>query len=186
VIFKRLFDILLSISMLLLLAPILVCVGIAVRLDSEGPSLFRQVRVGRGGVEFHIYKFRSMVRNAPRLGGHSTALGDPRITRVGRFIRRTSIDELPQLINVLLGDMSFVGPRPDVPAQRSEYTEEQWCERHRVRPGITGLAQATLRSNASPEQRIELDLAYVRKCSFSLDCKILLSTVRQLIRAGSF
>lgn len=185
-ILKRLIDVLISGLALLALAPFLACVGLAVRVDSQGPSLFRQVRVGRDCVEFRLYKFRSMVRDAPSLGGHSTAVGDPRITRVGRFIRRTSIDELPQLFNVLIGDMSIVGPRPDVPAQRTEYVDEQWRERHRVRPGITGLAQSTLRSDATPEQRVELDLRYVRERSFLLDVKIVVATIRQLIRSGSF
>jgi lipopolysaccharide/colanic/teichoic acid biosynthesis glycosyltransferase len=186
VILKRFIDVIVAAIALLLLLPVLFCVGIAVRIDSPGPAIFRQVRIGRGCREFQIFKFRSMVRDAPRLGGHSTAMGDPRITRAGRFIRRTSLDELPQLLNVLIGDMSIVGPRPDVPAQRAEYTEEQWRERHTVRPGITGLAQATLRSNATPAQRLELDLRYVRERSMWLDIKIVLGTVRQLIRAGSF
>jgi len=106
--------------------------------------------------------------------------------RVGRFIRRTSLDELPQLINVLPGNMSFVGPRLDVPAQRAEYTEQQWRERHRVRPGLTGHVQATLHSEATPSQRPELDLRYVRDHSFWLDVKILLGTVRQLFWSRSF
>jgi lipopolysaccharide/colanic/teichoic acid biosynthesis glycosyltransferase len=183
---KRLIDILGALLALVLLLPVMLAVAIAVRVDSRGPALFKQVRVGRDCREFRIYKFRSMVPDAPRLGGHSTAVGDPRITRVGRFIRRTSLDELPQLINVLLGDMSIVGPRPDVPAQRPEYTEQQWRERHQVRPGVTGLAQATLRSEAAPSQRLELDLRYVREQSLWLDVKIVFGTVRQLFRSGSF
>lgn len=183
---KRLIDIFGALVALILLLPAMLVVAIVVRVDSRGPILFRQVRIGRDCREFRIYKFRSMVPDAPQLGGHSTAVGDPRITRVGRFIRRTSLDELPQLINVLLGDMSFVGPRPDVPAQRPEYTEQQWRERHLVRPGLTGLAQATLRSEAIPSQRLELDLRYVREHSFWLDIKIVLNTVRQLFRSGSF
>jgi lipopolysaccharide/colanic/teichoic acid biosynthesis glycosyltransferase len=183
---KRLIDIPGAGVALLLLLPAMLLVAIAVRVDSRGPILFRQVRIGRDFSEFRIYKFRSMVPDAPRLGGHSTSLGDPRITRVGRFIRRTSLDELPQLINVLLGDMSFVGPRPDVPAQRPEYSEEQWRERHLVRPGLTGLAQSTLRSEATPSERLEVDLRYVREHSLWLDVKIVLGTVRQLFRSGSF
>jgi lipopolysaccharide/colanic/teichoic acid biosynthesis glycosyltransferase len=186
VILKRLIDIAGAGLALLLLLPVLVCVGVAVRMDTPGPALFRQTRVGRDRVEFRIYKFRSMVRDAPRLGGHSTAVGDPRITRVGRFIRRTSLDELPQLVNVLFGDMSIIGPRPDVPAQRAEYSEQQWRERHMVRPGITGLAQATLRSDATPAQRLDLDLRYVRERSLWLDIKIVFDTMRQLFRSGSF
>lgn len=183
---KRSIDFVGAVVALLLLSPVLLIVAVAVRLDSPGPALFRQTRIGRGCAEFRIYKFRSMVPDAPRLGGHSTAFGDPRITRVGRFIRRTSLDELPQIFNVLFGDMSIVGPRPDVPAQRGDYTEEQWRERHQVRPGITGLAQSTLRSDATPSQRLELDLRYVREHSVWMDVKIVLGTVRQMIRSGSY
>jgi lipopolysaccharide/colanic/teichoic acid biosynthesis glycosyltransferase len=105
---------------------------------------------------------------------------------VGRFLRRTSLDELPQLFNVLKGDMSLVGPRPDVPAQRSLYTDEEWALRTSVRPGITGLAQATVRSAATQAERTALDLEYVRKASFWFDMKILLLTVRQVLGKGSF
>ena len=185
-ILKRLIDIFGATFALLVLLPVLICVAAAIRLDSRGPVLFRQVRIGRGCAEFRIYKFRSMVPDAPRLGGHSTQMNDPRITKVGRFIRRTSLDELPQLVNVLLGDMSIIGPRPDVAAQRAEYSEQQWRERHSVRPGITGLAQATLRSDATPAQRLELDLRYVREQSLWLDIKIVFGTMRQLFRSGSF
>lgn len=183
---KRSLDFTIAALALLVLVPILLAVAIAVRVDSRGPILFRQTRIGRHCAEFRIYKFRSMVPDAARLGGHSTSMDDPRITRIGRFIRRTSLDELPQLLNVLNGDMSIVGPRPDVPAQRSNYTAEQWQERHAVRPGITGLAQATLRSDATPIQRLELDLRYVREQSFWLDVKVVLWTVRQLVRSGSY
>jgi lipopolysaccharide/colanic/teichoic acid biosynthesis glycosyltransferase len=186
VILKRAIDIVGALVALIVFSPVLLAVAIAVRLNSKGPAIFRQTRVGRNCVEFRILKFRSMVADAPRLGGHSTAVGDPRITRVGHFIRRTSLDELPQLFNVLVGDMSLIGPRPDVPAQRAEYTEEQWSERHRLRPGLTGLAQATLRSNATAPQRLELDLRYVRERSFWLDVRIVFLTLKQVTRSGSF
>lgn len=185
-ILKRLIDIVGALVALVLLSPVLLVVAIAIRLDSRGPVFFRQKRIGRGCTEFSIFKFRSMVPNAPMLGGHSTAAGDPRITRVGRFIRRTSLDELPQLLNVLIGDMSLIGPRPDVPAQRAEYQEGQWRERHQLRPGITGLAQSTLRSDATPAQRLEMDLRYVRERSFFMDCKIVMNTLGQLVRSGSY
>ena len=133
-----------------------------------------------------MLKFRSMVVDAERVGGYSTAVGDPRITRMGHFIRRTSLDELPQLFNVLRGDMSWVGPRPDVPAQKGNYSDADWRARHRVRPGITGLAQATLRSAATPAQRLALDLEYVERASLLFDLKILLLTVRQVLGKGSY
>ncbi len=177
---KRLIDIALSLAALFLLSPILLATALAVALESGRPVLFRQVRIGRGGREFGMYKFRSMVKNAAALGSFQTAANDPRITRVGRFIRRTSIDELPQLLNVLKGDMSLVGPRPDVPAQRCLYTDAQFAERCAVRPGITGLAQALLRSSGTEADRLALDLRYVREQSLGLDLKIMGWTVKRL------
>jgi lipopolysaccharide/colanic/teichoic acid biosynthesis glycosyltransferase len=182
---KRLMDLVLSALALLLLGPVLLATAAAVALDSGLPVFFKQTRVGRGGRSFGMYKFRSMVRNAAALGPFNTAADDPRITRVGRFIRRTSLDELPQLLNVLVGDMSLVGPRPDVPLQRSLYSEADWALRCSVRPGITGLAQALLRSEGSEDQRRELDLRYVRECSPCLDLKILAWTVGRLTGKGS-
>jgi lipopolysaccharide/colanic/teichoic acid biosynthesis glycosyltransferase len=182
---KRALDLLLAGLALLVLSPVLALVAGAILFDSGAPVLFRQVRVGRGGREFPMYKFRSMVTDAASRGSYFTSDNDPRITRVGRFIRRTSLDELPQLLNVLKGDMSLVGPRPDVPAQRSLYTEWDWALRCSVRPGITGLAQATLRSSATPEQRLEMDLRYAREARVWLDLKIMLWTVRSLRRTRS-
>ena len=126
-----------------------------------------------------------MVKNAASLGPYFTAAGDPRITPVGRFIRRTSLDELPQLLNVLLGDMSLVGPRPDVPAQRSLYSDDQWAERCSVRPGITGMAQALLRSECTEAQRLEQDLRYVHEQNLWLDLKIMALTLKRLSGKGS-
>jgi lipopolysaccharide/colanic/teichoic acid biosynthesis glycosyltransferase len=182
---KRLVDIVLSLAALLVLSPLLLATAAAVALESGFPVLFRQVRVGQGGREFGMLKFRSMVKNAAAIGPYFTSGDDPRITRVGRFIRRTSLDELPQLLNVLKGDMSLVGPRPDVPAQRTLYRDADWAERCSVRPGITGLAQALVRSDATPEQRLELDLRYAREHSVWLDTKIMLWTVARLTGKGS-
>jgi lipopolysaccharide/colanic/teichoic acid biosynthesis glycosyltransferase len=182
---KRLFDIVVCGLLLVVIVPVLALIALAIRLDSAGPILFRQERVGRGGQPFQMLKFRSMVKDAPSLGPYFTKKGDPRITRAGAFLRRTSLDELPQLINVLTGDMSLVGPRPDVPAQRQLYTAQEWEKRHRVRPGITGLAQATVRSSAGEGQRKSLDLEYVDRESFLLDLWILLLTVKQVLFKGS-
>lgn len=182
---KRAMDLLLSLSALILLAPLLALTALAILLESGRPVLFAQVRLGLGGREFGMLKFRSMVRNAAAIGPYYTAAGDPRITRVGRFIRRTSIDELPQLLNVIKGDMSLVGPRPDVPAQRGLYTDEEWNLRCSVRPGITGLAQAALRSEGTQEQRLALDLRYASEQSCWLDLKIMLWTLRRLGGQGS-
>jgi len=181
---KKNFDLLVSLFLLVLIFPLLCAVALAVYLNDFGTVLFKQRRVGQQGGEFWLYKFRSMVINAEKLGGYSTQQGDTRITKVGRFIRKTSLDELPQLFNVLKGEMSLVGPRPDVPAQKSRYTEEEWQLRHSVRPGITGLAQATLRSAASEAERKQMDLYYAQNASFILDIKIMLMTVRQLLAKG--
>jgi lipopolysaccharide/colanic/teichoic acid biosynthesis glycosyltransferase len=182
---KRVLDVLVAAAALSVLSPVLALVAMAIVLETGLPVLFRQVRIGLGGREFRMYKFRSMVRNAAAVGPYYTSAADPRITRVGAFIRRTSLDELPQLFNVLAGDMSLVGPRPDVPAQRSLYTSEEWTQRCSVRPGITGLAQATLRSAATPEQRLALDLRYAREHSLWLDLRILAWTVARLAGKGA-
>ena len=182
---KRLLDVVLALAALALLAPVLVAVALAVMLESGRPVLFRQIRVGLGGREFDMVKFRSMVRDAATIGPYFTSDDDPRITRVGRFIRRTSLDEMPQLFNVLAGDMSLVGPRPDVPAQRNLYSDEQWAVRCSVRPGITGLAQARLRSSATPQERLDLDLRYAREHSLWLDLRILGWTLGRLSGKGA-
>ena len=182
---KRLLDILVAGTALLLLSPVLLATAAAVAIDSGFPVLFRQVRIGRDGRTFGMYKFRSMVKNAAAIGPFNTSANDPRITRVGRFIRRTSLDELPQLLNVLRGDMSVVGPRPDVPVQRSLYNDADWAARCSVRPGITGLAQVVLRSEGSEDERRELDLRYVREHSVWLDLKILVWTVGRLTGRGA-
>ena len=178
-------DIVLSLAALLALAPLLLGAALAIALETGFPVVFRQTRLGLNGREFGMYKFRSIVKNAAQMGPYFTTDKDPRITRVGRFIRRTSIDELPQLINVLKGDMSLVGPRPDVPVQRSLYTEADWAERCSVRPGITGLAQALYRSEATYEQRLNADLRYAREASIWLDLQILVLTIRRLRGAAS-
>ncbi len=183
---KRAFDILVSLIMLLFLSPVMLALTLWVMLDSDGGPFYRQQRVGIGGREFGILKFRSMVANADQIGGYSTVEGDHRITKAGAFLRKTSLDELPQLLNVLFGDMSLVGPRPNVPAQREQYTQEEWNKRNSVRPGITGLAQATVRSAATPEERTALDLDYVDKQSFTFDLKIILMTVLQVLGKGSY
>ena len=182
---KRVLDVALSTLALVALAPVMLAVAVAILLESGRPVFFRQVRVGLHGRAFGLYKFRSMVQDASRLGPHFTDAGDPRVTRVGRFIRRTSLDELPQLLNVLRGEMSLVGPRPDVPVQRSLYTEQDWAERCSVLPGITGLAQAALRSEATQEQRVALDLRYVREHDVWLDFRIMVQTVARLSGKGS-
>jgi len=182
---KRLLDTVLSTLALLGLFPLLLLTTLTIAAESGWPVLLRQTRLGLGGREFGMFKFRSMVQNAAALGPYFTASNDPRITRVGRFIRRTSIDELPQLFNVLLGDMSLVGPRPDVPVQRVLYTDADWQQRCSVRPGITGLAQVVIRSGGSEGERLALDLRYTREIGLWLDLKILWWTLGRLSGKGS-
>ena len=182
---KRMTDIIFSLTALVLLSPVLLLAALAVVWDSGLPVLFRQTRVGVDGREFGMFKFRSMVKNAATTGPYFTDTNDARITRVGRFIRRTSIDELPQIINVLQGDMSLVGPRPDVPVQKSLYTPDDWARRCSVRPGITGLAQVLIRSTGTPQNRLDLDLRYLDERSMLLDIKIIWLTLARLSGKGS-
>lgn len=183
---KRIFDLIISALVLLLLWPLFVVIAILIKIDSPGPVFFKQKRMGLYGQPYWMYKFRSMDTQAEKKGPYFTQENDPRITKTGRFIRKTSIDELPQLINVIKGEMSLVGPRPDVPAQKKDYTPEDWQKRLSVPPGITGLAQAVKRSSATGRQRLEYDLEYVDKASFLMDLKIILLTVKQvLFRKGT-
>ncbi len=192
---KRLFDILFSSLGLIVMFPILIFSAIATKLDSQGPALYRGKRIGRYGKPFRIYKFRTMVINAEELGGPSTANDDPRLTRVGKLIRKYKIDELPQLINVLIGDMSVIGPRPQVLEDVALYTEEE-KNILSVRPGMTDWASIKyhnegeiLRGSQDPDQayiekirpgKIKLELEYVRNHSFWIDLKILLKTIKTL------
>lgn len=182
---KRLIDLLGAVTALIVLVPVMAAAALAVRLDSPGPALYRQTRIGKDGRPFTLYKLRSMIVDSEVLGGYSTSRSDARVTQVGRFIRRTSIDELPQLFNVLRGEMSLVGPRPLVPAQEALHSAEQWHKRCSVQPGITGLAQARLRSEGTNEQRIALDLQYVAESSLFLDAWIILWTFKRLTGKGS-
>ena len=178
---KRGIDILGAGLGLVVLSPLLAAAALAILFSDGAPVLFRHQRVGRGGT-FGMWKFRTMVRDASNLGGYQTLENDPRITSVGRWLRRTSIDELPQLLNVLTGEMSLIGPRPDTPAQEELYAPEDWAERHQVRPGITGLAQVRHKAGDESVGRPALDVAYVRNRSFGLDLVILWGTVVNTLR----
>lgn len=177
---KRIFDVIFSfIGVFVLGIPMLV-VALLVKLDSPGPVLFKQERIGLGGKTFQILKFRSMRLNAEHTGsGVYSCKGDPRVTRIGRILRATSIDELPQFINILRGDMSFIGPRPPLtyhPWTVDQYTQEQFRMFH-VRPGITGWAQIHGRKCVEWNERIRMNVWYVDHMSLTLDIKILFSTV---------
>src|SRR5208283_4507611 len=184
---KRISDIVFSIIVLVILSPVAVLVAIAVLLESGRPVLFRQPRVGLRGRTFQIIKFRSMWRElTPPANQTWTADGDPRITRVGRFIRKFRLDEIPQLINVLLGDMSLVGPRPEQPdlARMLEQEVPYYDQRHSLRPGITGWAQVRCGYGASVQQsriKLEHDLFYIKHLSVMLDSVILFETAKVLL-----
>jgi lipopolysaccharide/colanic/teichoic acid biosynthesis glycosyltransferase len=179
---KRTLDIALASLGLVLGAPVLAGAVLAIRLESPGHPIYRQRRIGKDGRAFDLYKLRTMVHGAEHVGaGMAVNEGDPRITRVGAFLRRTSLDELPNLLNVLRGDMSMVGPRPTIPVQVDQYTERQ-RGRLRVRPGITGWAQVNGRASLPWSERIELDLWYVDHRSLALDLRILARTLAILLR----
>lgn len=181
---KRIIDIVGSVILLIIGFIPLLIVALIIKLESTGPALFKQKRLGLNGKEFEIYKFRSMVVGAEGKGsGVYSMKGDPRVTKVGKFIRATSIDELPQLINILKGDMSFIGPRPTLtyhPWKLDEYTIEQ-RRRFDVRPGVTGLAQINGRKEIAWDERIKYDVYYVDNLSSILDLKILLKTIQKVI-----
>ncbi|MBE2975900.1 sugar transferase [Priestia megaterium] len=185
---KRSIDIIGAVLGLLILLPIFLVVGIFIKIeDPKGPIFFKQVRVGKDGSEFYMYKFRSMVTDAEQKLAELLTLNqvsgpmfkmknDPRVTKIGRFIRKTSIDELPQLWNVLRGEMSLVGPRPPLLREVNEYTDYQ-MQRLLVTPGCTGIWQASARSSVGFEEMVEMDLYYIRNRNLFLDFKIILKTV---------
>ena len=170
----------LSAALLVITSPLLALAAIVIRLESRGPVFYRQLRVGRAGEPFQLWKLRTMVPGAESMGAGIYVLeGDPRITRTGRLLRRFSLDELPNLVNVLKGDMAIVGPRPTVQEQVDRYTDRQ-RRRLEVRPGITGWAQVNGRTSLSWPERIELDVWYVEQRSIRLDIRILMRTARML------
>lgn len=191
---KRVFDIAASAAALIVLAPLFLILALIIKLeDPRGSVFFGQTRVGKAGRTFRIYKFRSMIADAeallPNLLNQNEMSGpmfkmrnDPRVTRVGRFIRKTSIDELPQLVNVLKGDMSLVGPRPSLPREVDKYSEYDRL-RLSVTPGCTGLWQVSGRSGLNFAQMVELDLLYIEQRTLGLDLKIMFMTAWQLVRS---
>lgn len=175
---KRFLDVVVSSIGVVLILPVVPIISIAIKLDSKGPVIFKQERLGKNGKVFEIYKFRSMVDGAENMGTPYTVEGDSRITKVGHFIRDTSIDELPQFVNILKGDMSLIGPRPLMPNDPYSYEEysKENLKRFEVRPGLTGLAQINGRKNLDLKKQFEYDVKYVELISFSLDFRIFLKT----------
>jgi lipopolysaccharide/colanic/teichoic acid biosynthesis glycosyltransferase len=181
---RRVFDILVSTAALSLSSPLLLAAIVAIKLESRGPAIYRQRRSGLRGAQFDMLKLRTMVDGAEHVGaGLAVNADDSRITRVGALLRRTSLDELPNLINVLRGEMSLIGPRPTLPAQVEQYSARQ-RGRLAVKPGITGWAQVNGRASLPWSERIELDLYYVEHRSLALDVQILLRTP-SLVLGGS-
>ncbi len=178
---RRAFDVAVAVAVLALSSPLLALAWIAIRLESRGGAIYRQRRVGLAAREFDVLKLRTMVDGAEKLGaGLAVDKGDARITRVGALLRRTSLDELPNLVNVLRGDMAIVGPRPTLPSQVAQYTERE-RGRLAVKPGITGWAQVNGRASLPWSQRIELDLWYIAHRSWRLDLTILLRSARMVL-----
>ncbi len=182
-IFKRTMDLLISLIGVILLLPLFIIIATLIKITSKGPIIFKQDRIGKNGKIFKIYKFRSMVVGAEKKGVYE-AKKDKRVTKIGKFIRKTSIDELPQFFNIIKGDMSIIGPRPTLtyhPWKYEEYTEEQ-LKRFNVRPGVTGWAQVNGRKDVEWNKRIELDIYYVNNISFKLDLKIFLKTIINVLK----
>lgn len=190
--FKRIFDVVASVSGLILFSPIMLGIAIKIKTEDGGSIFYKQKRVGKNGKLFEMYKFRSMVENADQLleelkdknnidGAMFKMKNDPRITKTGKFLRKHSLDEFPQLFNVLKGDMSLVGPRPPLPSETKLYTNYD-KKRLLVVPGCTGLWQATVRNDAGFDDMVQLDLKYIKEASFMLDLSILLKTVKIIFK----
>ena len=184
---KRVIDVVFSLIGLIVLSPIFIIIALAIKLESKGNIIFKQKRIGFNGREFYMYKFRSMVNNAEELkkelesknemtGPMFKIKCDPRVTKVGKFIRKTSIDELPQLINVLKGDMSLVGPRPSLPEEVEKF-DDWMLERLRVKPGLTCYWQVSGRNNIDFEDWMKLDIKYVNERNLFIDIKLIIKTV---------
>lgn len=186
---KRVIDIFCGLIGLIIISPILLIIAIAIKLTSKGPVFFRQERLGKNGKVFKIIKFRTMVVNAEKIGDGLTVRSenDERITKIGRFLRATSLDELPQLFNVILGDMSLVGPRPPVPSHPYPFDNYNSFQKRRfeMKPGMTGLAQVTVRNSVPWDERIAIDVEYVDKFNIWLDIKILFKTLCKVFKRES-
>ncbi len=183
---KPLFDFLVALIAFIVLSPLLLVVFVAIRLDSKGPAIFIQERVGRNGMVFKIYKFRSMSVNV-QYSTNQTLASDPRITRVGHIIRKTSIDELPQLLNILKGDMSFIGPRPPLPHYPKVYSDYNDFEKQRflVKPGVSGYAAVKQRAVHDWNKNIPLDVEYVNRISFVLDLQLFFYSLFAFFRTNN-
>lgn len=182
---KRILDLILSVILLPLVLLLFIPVSIMIKLDDKGPVFYNAPRLGEDLKEFKMYKFRTMINNAPDIrnsdGTTFNSENDPRLTKIGRILRKTSIDELPQIINVLKGDMSFIGPRPS-PLGNEHLYDTFFMEKFKVKPGITGYNQALVRNNATLDERIKNDVFYVNNISLILDIKIVIMTIKSVVK----
>ena len=181
ILLKHFFDFIISLFLIILISPIIIILSIMIKIEDGGKVFFKQERVGKNTKVFKIIKFRSMVENATKMkGGHSIYENDPRITKIGKFLRKTSLDELPQLFNIIKGDMSFIGPRPPLTFYPKDYHEyEDWVKvRFQMRPGMTGLAQVNGRNDIDWYERFKYDVEYVKNWSLLFDLKIIVNTVK--------
>lgn len=178
--YQRTVDVILSLIGLIVGLPLILIFGLLVKLEDKGPMTYKQERVGKDGKVFYIYKLRSMRTDAEKFGAQWATKNDPRITKVGNFIRKTRIDELPQLFNILKGDMSIIGPRPERPSFTVEFNENipGFINRLAVRPGLTGWAQVNGGYEMTPEEKLKADIYYMKHRSFFMDMNILLKTVK--------
>lgn len=183
-VYKRALDLLASTLGLIIGVPIIIIFGILVKLEDGGPIFYKQERLGKNNKKFYIYKIRSMKIDAEKIGGAQWAeKDDPRITKIGKFIRKTRIDEIPQLFNILNGEMSLIGPRPERPELTYKFEEEipGFINRLKIKPGLTGLAQVNGGYEISPEEKLRWDLIYIKTQSFIVDIKIILKTIKVVI-----
>lgn len=182
---KHMIDKIFGLILIVLIFPILVLLSIAIKLNSKGPIIFKQKRLGKNGKVFNMYKFRTMYVDAPDLrnedGSTFNSDDDPRVTKVGKILRKTSLDELPQILNILKGEMSFIGPRPDLPDHYDLYSEDD-KKKLLVRPGVTGYAQANGRNSNSWAQRIAMDIYYIENYSLILDIQIFFKTIFSVLK----
>jgi len=185
-IMKPTIDYTLATVLIIMLLPLFLLISLLIVIDSEGPIIFKQPRIGKNGVKFQIYKFRTMYANVPSQGRSPENNNDPRVTRVGKVLRKTSLDELPQLFNIIKGDMSFVGPRPEQESIVNKYYSSYEMQRFLVKPGITGLWQISKDRTKPIHENLKYDFEYIQKLSFYLDIKILFSTIRVIFKSNTF
>ncbi|UPK45233.1 MULTISPECIES: sugar transferase [Paenibacillus] len=183
---KPFVDFIIAAVLLLITSPVMLVAAIMIKLDSKGPVIFRQERYGKNGVKFNIYKFRTMRTDAPKYSASPTTSDDPRITRLGRLLRKTSLDELPQLLNIIKGDMSFIGPRPEMKRIVEESYTDLERRRFLVKPGITGLWQVSEARKEPIHHNLQYDFHYISNISFKMDVTIIFKTVGVMIKSNTF